>query len=90
MWVRERDVDEDALHDHEDTGAVDGNADRGRDPMDGGVRGPGEEEEPDGWTEGSEQGRHQSVFLCTKSVFLNVWDQIEVEISAVCSDARNA
>ena len=50
--VTERDVHEDALHDDEDCGTVDGDTDGADDPVDGAAGCPGEEEETDGWAKG--------------------------------------
>ena len=65
MRVGKGHVDEDALHYYEDCGAVDGDADGGRDPVDGGVGGPGEQEETDRGPEGGEDGGDEAVFLCS-------------------------
>lgn len=50
--VTQRDINEDALHDDKYCCAVDGDPDCRGDPMDGGIGGPGEEEEADCWADG--------------------------------------
>ena len=74
MWVGEGDVDEDALHDYEDCGAVDGDADGGSDPVDCRISCPSEEEESDGGPEGCEDGGNETMFLCAKTAFHDIGD----------------
>lgn len=83
MRVRERDVDEDALQDHEAGAAVDDDADDAGDPGQVGPCGPGEDEEAHGWQEGSDEGGHEAVFLGAESVRHDVGDEVEVEIGDV-------
>lgn len=63
LGVAERNVDKDTLHDDEDSCAVDGDADRGHDPVDALAGCPGEEEEADGRTKGGGKGRKQAILL---------------------------
>ena len=74
MGVGEGDVDEDALHDYEYRGAVDGDSNSGCDPMDCGVGSPSEEEETDGGPEGCEYGGDETMFLCAKAAFHDIGD----------------
>ncbi len=90
LRVAERHVDEDALHDDEDRGAVDGDADDGRDPVDVRVCGPGEDEEPEGGPEGGEEGGFEAGFLRAQAAFEDVGDEVEVEVGDVGDDAQEA
>ena len=90
LWVGEGHVDEDALHDDEDGGAVDGDADGRCDPMDSRIRGPREEEETDWGTEGREEGGDETVFLGAETAFHDVRDEIPVQVGAVGEDADDA
>ncbi len=58
--------------------------------MDVGVRRPGEEEEADGGAEHREEGGLQSRFLRPEAVFLDVGDQVEVEVGHVDRDPDQA
>ncbi len=78
MWVREGHVDEDALHDDEDGGAIDGDTDGGRDPVNSRICGPREEEETDGGPKGGEERGDETVFLGAQSALHDVRDEIPV------------
>lgn len=88
--IAERHVDEDSLHDDEDGGAVDCDADGGHDPVDGGAGGPGEEEEADGGADGGRQGGDETLFLDGPAVFLDTGVLIEVEVGGVDCDTNDA
>ena len=66
--VAERDVHKQTLHDDEDGGSVDGDADGGHDPMNGLAGRPGKEEETDGGTKGVGQGWNQAMLLDRQAV----------------------
>ncbi len=83
LRVRQRDVDEDALQDHEAGTAVDDDADDAGDPGEVGPCGPGEDEEADGGQEGSDEGGYEAVFLRAEPVRHDVGDEVEVQVGDV-------
>ena len=86
LWVRERDVDEDALHDDEDGGGVDGDTNDWGDPVDIRVRRPGKDEEADRRPKGADESRLEPVFLRSEAVFQNIGDKVEVKVGEVRGD----
>lgn len=84
--VAERDVHKDTLHDDEDGGSVDGDADGGHDPVDARAGGPGEEEEADGGTEGGDQGGHETAFLDGPAELGDAAVHVVVEVCGVDGD----
>lgn len=88
--VAEWNVDEYALHDDEYGGAVDGDPDCGRDPVDRGASCPGEEEETDGGTNRGWESRDQALFLHGESEARDARIHPEVEVGGVRGDAENA
>lgn len=92
LRVAEGDVDEDALHDNEDSGTVDGDADSGHDPVDGCTGCPGEEEEADGGTKGGRESWDEPVLLHREAETTDAWVHVEVQVGDVhghTDDARN-
>ena len=90
MRVGEGHVDEDALHDYEDAGTVDGDADGRCDPMDSRVCGPREEEETDRGPKRGEESGDETMFLGSEAALHDVRDEIPVEVGAVAEDADDA
>lgn len=88
--ITERHVDEDGLHDDEDGSAVDGDANGGHDPVDGGAGGPGEEEEADGWADGGGQRGDETLFLDGPAVLFDAGVHPEVEVGGVDCDTDDA
>lgn len=90
LRVGKRDVDEDALKDHEAGTAVDDDADHARDPGEVGPRGPGEDEEAYGGQEGADECGDEAVFLGAEPVREDVGDEVVVEVGDVGEDAEAA
>lgn len=90
LRVREGHVDEDALHDDEDGGAVDDYSNHARDPGDVRAGGPGEDEEADGREEAADEGGDEAVFLGAEAVGEDIGHEVEVEVGAVDEDAEGA
>lgn len=90
LWITERNVDEDGLHDDEHCSTVDCDADGGHDPVDGGAGGPGEEEEADGGADGGGQGRDEPVFLDGPAELFDAGVHPVVEVGCVDCDADDA
>lgn len=88
--VGQGDVDEDALHDDEDGATVDGDADGGDDPVDGGAGGPGEEEEADRGSDGGREGGYEALLLLAHAVLCGPGVLDEVEVGDVAGDAEEA
>lgn len=88
--VAEGNVDKDALHDDEDRGAINCDADGGHDPVDVGAGGPGEEEEADGWAKRGEKGGDEAFLLSTEAEFFNARVHVVVEVAEVGDDTNNA
>lgn len=87
--VTKRHVDEDGLHDDEDSGTVDGDADGGHDPVDGSAGGPGEEEEANGWADGGGQGGNETLFLDRPAVLFDTRVHPKVEVGGVDRDTND-
>lgn len=90
LWITERNVHENGLHNDEDRSTVDCDADGGHDPVDGGAGGPCEEEEADGGADGGGQGRDEPVFLDGPAEFLDARVHPVVEVGGVDCDADDA
>ena len=84
--VAERDVDEDALHDDEDGGTVDCDADGGHDPVNRGTSCPGEEEETNGRTESGWKSWNESRLLCAETVLDQTRVGVEIQVRDVETD----
>lgn len=67
-----------------------GQADDADDPVDVLPHGPAEPEHADRKEHGGEQGRHESVFLRTQPVLLDVGLEVEIDIAAVDGAADDA
>ena len=90
LGVGEGHVDEDALKEDEAGGAVDDDADDGRDPGDTWAGGPGEDEEAHGREEAGDQGRHEAVLLGAEAAGQDVGHEVEVQVEHVDGDADEA
>lgn len=88
--VAERDVDEDALHDDEDRGSIDGDADGRDDPVNRGARGPGEEEQTDCWAECRRKGGDEAALLDAETVLDKTRVGVVVEVADVDTDTNHA
>ena len=88
--VAEGNVHKDTLHDHEDGGAIDGDADGGHDPVDRRASGPGEEEETDRRAKGSAKGGNQTLLLGTEAVLDDARVHVEVQVAEVANDTNEA
>jgi len=86
LWIRERNVDEDTLHDDEHASTVDGDTDRRHDPVDGSPCRPAKQEETDGGAEAAEQSRNKSGFLGAKTVLHDIQDEV---LGEICTIDRN-
>ena len=63
LWIRERHIDKDTLHDNKHGGTIERNTDRGCNPVDISTSSPGENEETDCRAKACEEGRHQARLL---------------------------
>lgn len=88
LRVAQRNVDKDGLHDDKHSGAVDGDANCGHDPVNGGARSPGEQEQTNGRTKGSGQSRDKAVFLDGETEAGNARVDEEVQVGSVHADAN--
>ena len=87
MRIRERYIDENTLYNDEDAGAVDGDTDSRRDPMDARIGGPREQEQANGRAERGEDCRNEAMLLGAEAAFHDVRDEVPVQVGAVGSDA---
>ena len=90
LRVRQGHVDEDALEDDEDGGAVEDDADDARDPGEVGPGGPGEDQEARRRQEAGDEGGHEAVFLRAEAARHDVGFEVEVQVRDVCQQSDNA
>lgn len=88
--VAEGNVDEDALHDYKDCGAIDCDTDGRDNPVDGGAGGPGEEEEADGWTKCCWESRNEAALLGAEAVLDETGVGVVVEVANIDTDTNHA
>lgn len=90
MRIAERDVDENTLHDNEDSGTIDGDTDGGHDPVDRFPGCPSKDKQADSRTKGSGKSGEQTIFLDGETEAGDARVHEEVEIGTVDSNADQA
>jgi hypothetical protein len=85
--IAERDIDKDTLHHNKDCKAVNGDADGGNDPVDGGSSCPGKEEQANGRTERGDESWNESAFLDGPASLGDARVHVEVEVAEVDAHA---
>lgn len=90
LRVAQRDVDEDALHDDEAGGGVDGDAGGRGDPVDRLAGGPGKDEQADGRAKGGGQRGREAALLDGQAEAADARVDVQVEVGAVDGGAEEA